>query len=133
MSGEGPPFAVRETLDLAVRALALSTGDMRDRLYVPAVLILGRLSRSDFGQQEDRELFDEVRVELTRLRGAAEEDSIALTVEAMSEQTATRMAGKILDLRDAAIGRAIARLQRDARNGQRPVPEQEDRLPDAWG
>ncbi|MHB8235620.1 MAG: hypothetical protein ACYDHT_13295 [Solirubrobacteraceae bacterium] len=116
---------IRDTLDAAVRSLAISTDGLNDRLYAAGTILLSALSRTDFAESEDRELFDQIRTALERLTPAGGRDALTTSVQAMSEVMAEQVASEILDLRDTAIGRAIYRRSRtEGRRGQcnRPVP-----------
>jgi hypothetical protein len=98
---------VREALDEAVRALAVSGGTLRERLHAAGTAILGSLSSEDFVEQEERELFDQIRIELTKLGTRPGRDGVWTTVERMSETAAEQAASDIIDLRDTVMGRAI--------------------------
>jgi hypothetical protein len=113
MSAHGHPgaFGIRETLDEAVRRLSVSAGTIQERVRASGMVILDRLSPTDFASTEDRELFDDIQAAFADASSSEGADrSSAVTVQ-MSDATAEGIASDILDLRDTAMGRAI----RDAR------------------
>lgn len=100
-------LGVRDALDAAVRCLAVGADPLPERLRAAGTIVLDRLSPTDFSDAEDRELFDQIRIALTKLTPRARHDALSATVHAMSEVMAEQIASDILDLRDTALGRAI--------------------------
>ena len=88
---------------------------MRERLQAAGVVMLG-LSRADFIHSEDRELLDQIKTPLTKLGAGSSRDPLQRSVEGMSDALLEEVASGILELRDAAMGRAI----RNARITTRP-------------
>jgi hypothetical protein len=98
---------IREVLDAAVRAIAVNTGSLQERLDVGSRIVLGRLAGWDFAEQEERELFEQIEVALGRSRPRPGLGVLATTLSRMSDLAAEQVASDILDLRDMAMGRAI--------------------------
>jgi hypothetical protein len=111
---------IRDALDEAVRCLAISAHSLPDRLHASSTVLLGRLSRGDFSEKEDRELFDRIDASRRRLRAEAEADRLQYAVDRMPEGKCERLASNIVDLRDTVMGRAIRDAGGDAR--RRPHP-----------
>jgi hypothetical protein len=112
-------FDIRETLDEAVRNLAVSPGPIQERLGTSGMIILAGLSPTDFASSEDRELFNQIQEALADTSSPGDVDGRAVT-DQMSEATAEEIASDILDLRDTAMGRAIrnARVTRYRESGR---------------
>jgi hypothetical protein len=71
------------------------------------MVILDRLSPTDFAFSEDRELFDQIQGALADASCASDADGSSAVTDQMSDATAEGIASDILDLRDTAMGRAI--------------------------
>jgi hypothetical protein len=114
--GHASAFGIRETLDEAVRYLAVSPGPIQERVRASGMVILGGLSRTDFACREDRELFSQIQAALAAGRYSVDADSSSAVTDQMPDATAAGIASDILDLRDTAMGRAIknARTTRQA-------------------
>jgi hypothetical protein len=101
-------FDIRETLDEAVRHLAVNAGSIQERVRASGMVILDRLSPTDFASSEDRELLNQI---LTALGDGPRSDTGTDPPNALAGQmpdtTAEEIASNILDLRDTAMGRAI--------------------------
>ena len=96
-------FQLREVMDEAVRRLALSTASMQERLQSAATIVIGALSPSDFDCEEERELF----LRIQQAMGACVIDTRRGEAITRSDRTPEKLAGDILDLRDAIMGRAL--------------------------
>ena len=122
MSAHGHPgaFGIRETLDEAVRRLSVSASPIQERVRASGMLILDRLSPTDFASPEDRELFDQIHAALADTSCAGDADRPGAVTDQMSDATAEEIASDILDLRDTAMGRAIrhARMTRHRESGR---------------
>jgi hypothetical protein len=79
---------------------------MCERLQAAGVVMLG-LSRADFIDSEDRELFDQIKTPLTKLGAGPGRDPLERSVEGMSDALLEEVASGILELRDTLMGRAI--------------------------
>jgi hypothetical protein len=90
----------RDVLDAAVRCLAVSGTALSERLGVAGRIVMTGLSRKDFDEPEDREMFDRINRELSDLSGG---DGL----ESASAESLEGLAGEIVDLRDTLMGRAI--------------------------
>jgi uncharacterized protein (DUF58 family) len=106
MSKPASAFDIRETLDEAVRRLAVNAGPIQDRVRRSGLVILDRLSPTDFACSEDRELFDQILAALAEA-SRSDADRPSGVSHQMSDATAEGIACDILDLRDTAMGRAI--------------------------
>ena len=107
------PLDLREALDGAVRCLAVSSRSIQERLRASAEPLRG-LSSKDFSFSEDASLFERVESGLRTFdERPAENAAQALDAQALTDAVCERLAGEILDLRDAQMGRAIreARLK----------------------
>jgi hypothetical protein len=121
--GQPSEFDVRETLDEAVRHLAVSSSPLQERVRAAGMVILAGLSPTDFGSSEDRELFDQIHAAFADASSSDGSDrSSAVTVQ-MPDETAEGIASDILDLRDTMMGRAIMNARRtthaEVRRGSR--------------
>jgi hypothetical protein len=107
MSGQVGDMRVRDTLDEAVRCLAVSPSPFPERLRAAGSVTLLHLSRADFAHDEDRELFDQIETSLTKLGTHPWHDPFHTSVEGMSDSLLEQVAAEILALRDTIIGRTI--------------------------
>jgi hypothetical protein len=118
MPTQAREFQIREVLDEAVRRLAVSAGSIGERVQTAGNVITDRLSRDDFGSEEDRELFDSIRTAL-QSQAFSEAGGLSGPIVELTDAAAERIASDILDLRDTAMGRAI----RSTRGTERPRPQ----------
>jgi hypothetical protein len=118
--GQATAFDVRETLDEAVRRLAVNPGPIEERVRASGMVILERLSPDDFACREDRELFNRIQKALADASCPDDADGSSAVTGQMSDATAEEIASDILDLRDTTMGRAIrnARMTTRARRGE---------------
>ena len=121
--GQASGFHIRETLDAAVRNLVVSSSPLQERVRAARIIIVDRLSPTDFADSEDRELFDQIAAALAAAPSAGNIAGPSAVADQMSDATAEGIASDILDLRDMAMGRAIrnARMtrQRESERGSR--------------
>ena len=103
------PVHARDVLDDAVRRLAISATPLLDRLTVAGETLRAGLTRRDFIEREDRRLFERIVDELGELQDASETE-----MRRRGDGVLEELAGDIVDLRDAVIGRAIRRASRPA-------------------
>jgi hypothetical protein len=120
MARAASAIEIRDALDEAIRCLAISAHSLPDRLHASSAVLVGRLSRGDFSEKEDRDLFDRIDTSFPRLRAEADGDRLEDAIDAMPEGTRERLASDIVDLRDAVMGRAIRDAGGDPR--RRPHP-----------
>jgi hypothetical protein len=106
MTSPASAFDIRETLDEAVRQLSVNARPIQERVRASGIIILRRLSPSDFASSEDRELFDHIQAAFADTSSSDDADRPSVT-DQMPDATAEEIASDILDLRDTAIGRAI--------------------------
>lgn len=111
-------FDIRETLDEAVRRLSVNAGSIEERVRSSAVLILARLSPTDFADSEDRVLFNDIQAALADASRTGDAGRPGAVTDDMSDAIAEEIAADILDLRDTMMGRAI----RNARMRSRVEP-----------
>jgi hypothetical protein len=116
MTSPASAFDIRETLDEAVRQLSVNARPIQERVRASGIIILGRLSPSDFASSEDRELFDHIQAAFADTSSSDTDRPNAVTDQS-SDATAEQIAADILDLRDTAMGRAIcnARVETHAK------------------
>ncbi len=105
--GRASAFVIRETLDEAVRRLAVSQALMADRLARAGEALTSGLQTSDFPDKEDRELFNQIQKALADASCPNDADGSSAATDPMSDATAEEIASDILDLRDTTMGRAI--------------------------
>ena len=98
--------AVREGLDAAVRALAIGSGELGERVGEAGAL-LGRLSRDEFAHAPDRQLLDRVRHALMRTDLAENFPDRSGGFE-VTDEALKAIAADMIELRDRALERAVA-------------------------
>jgi hypothetical protein len=98
---------VRDVLDEAVRCLAVGTGSQEQRLVASGKVLLAGLSREDFSEDEDRELFDRVGACLNELHRRRAQGPRVMAVQRVVDLAAESLASDIVDLRDTVMGRAL--------------------------
>jgi hypothetical protein len=76
------------------------------------MVILDRLSPTDFASSEDRELFNQIDEALTDAPCTGDADGPGAVADQMPDATAEGIASDILDLRDTTMGRAIRHARR---------------------
>jgi hypothetical protein len=123
LGGQASAFDIREALDEAVRRLSVNAGPIEERVRASGMVILDRLSPTDFASTEDRELFNQIDEVLVDASFTGDADRPRAVTDRMSDATAEEIASHILDLRDTTMGRAIrgARMttQRESRRASR--------------
>ncbi len=92
---------VRDTLDLAVRALAVGPGLLGDRVRAAGSILSGGLSRTDFLDEEDLAMFDRILLGLLELDLLGKEAGGTAAAEVQRV-----LASDIVDLRRAGRTRA---------------------------
>lgn len=97
------PFHLREVMDEAVRRLAVSAASIQERLQNASAVMMGALLPTDFGPEEDRELFLKIHDALAQSVGEASPSRLGERTDGALEQ----IAADILDLRDTIMGRAL--------------------------
>jgi hypothetical protein len=105
--GHASAFDIRDTLDEAVRRLSVNAGPIQERVRTAGMVMLDRLSPTDFASTEDRELFNQINAAFADTSSPGYADGSGAVTHQMSDATAERIASDILDLRDTAMGRAI--------------------------
>jgi len=98
---------IRETLDEAVRRLSVNASPAQERVRASGMVILDRLSPTDFASGEDRELFNQIQEALADRSSPGNTDGSSAVTDQMCDATAEEIASDILDLRDTTMGRAI--------------------------
>jgi hypothetical protein len=112
LGGRTSAFGIRDTLDEAVRRLSVNAGSIQQRVRASGTVILDRLSPTDFASSEDRELFNDIQAAFADMSSPGDADGPGAVTDQMSDATAEEIASDILDLRDAAMGRAIRNARR---------------------
>jgi hypothetical protein len=87
-----------EKFMVAVDGMATSTKDLQSRLGDAFVGSLIRLQPEDFGDHEDKEAFESIVRELTKIKAEGSEGNVAATVRRMSDEEAVAVARKIVNL-----------------------------------
>jgi hypothetical protein len=105
--GQVSAFDIRETLDEAVRSLAVSPRPLQERVRASSMVIVDRLSPTDFASSEDRELFNQIPASFADACYPVDADRSSAVTDQTPDATAEGIASDILDLRDTAMGRAI--------------------------
>ncbi len=106
---------LRDVLDEAIRCLAVSGAPLRERLRA-AGSVLRRLSRADFVDREDFELFEQIGAALTTVGAAPGDDPLDGPAMETSDALLERVAGDVVDLRDTIMGRAISEASATTRH-----------------
>jgi hypothetical protein len=98
--------SLRRVLDAAVRALAVGSDELGERVRA-AAMVLGGLSRDDFHHPGDRQLVDRVRFTLMRADLAEHFPHRGAGLRA-SDEVLDAVAHDIVELRDRALARAVS-------------------------
>lgn len=102
-----PESLVRDSLDSAIRSLAIGTGTLPERIRAAAGVLLDQLAPNDFTHEEEHKLFCEIRGAIAPIERLPASDGAAATGATPIDAGAERLASQIVDLRDMYIGRAI--------------------------
>ena len=97
--------SLQEALDTAVRALAVSSGELGERVR-DAGTLLGRLARQDFRHSSDRQLLDRIRHALMRADLAENFPDQSSGFE-VTDEALMAIAHDMIELRDLARERAL--------------------------
>ncbi len=97
--------SLQEALDAAVRALAVSAGELGERVREAGTL-LGRLSRNDLPHSSDRQLLDRIRHALMRTDLAENFPDRSGGFE-VTDEALKAIAHDIVELRDRSRKRAL--------------------------
>jgi hypothetical protein len=95
----------------------MKRGPIQDRVRAAGIVIVDRLSPTDFASSEDREFFHQIQTAFADAPSCEADPSSGVAGQ-MTDATAEGIASDILDLRDATMGRAI----RNARTTRRAAP-----------
>jgi hypothetical protein len=102
-----PESLVRDSLDRAIRSLAIGSGTLQERVRAAAGVLLDQLAPGDFTHEEEHNLFCEIRGALAPIERMPASDGAAATAATPTAAVAERLASEIVDLRDMYVGRAI--------------------------
>lgn len=97
--------SLQECLDATVRALAVGSGELSERLQEAAAL-LARLARHDFRESSDRQLLDRIRHALMRSDLAENFPERSGGFE-ITDEALRAIADDIVELRDRSRRRAV--------------------------
>lgn len=82
----------------AVRGLATNTGSLQSRLQSTFEGTLARLREDDFADADQKKLFGEIMESITAIDGSYELGGVRATLNEMSDDAASGLAGKFFDL-----------------------------------
>jgi hypothetical protein len=100
---------LREKLNAAVGYLATSAEPIQHRLQAAWVGALGRLTAEDFADQDERERFERIDVDVTKLNAPGDVGQGPVSTAAMADRRAEQVAREIVELRAVVVGRAPRR------------------------
>jgi hypothetical protein len=98
---------LREKLDAAVDSLATSAEPIQHRLQAAWVSALGRLTPEDFADASDRERFERIHADLTKLNAPGDVGEAPVSTAAIADERAEQVARDIVELRAAVVGRML--------------------------
>jgi len=98
---------LREKLDAAVDSLATSAEPIQHRLQAAWNSALGRLTAEGFADQDERELFERIHADVTKLNAPGDLGHVPVSTAAMADRRAEQVAREIVELRAAVVGRAL--------------------------
>lgn len=100
---------LREKLDAGVGCLATSAEPIQHRLQAAWNGALGRLTPEDFADPDEREQFQRIRADVTKLNAPGDVGRVPVSTAAIADERAEQVAREIVELRDAVVGRALRR------------------------
>ena len=99
--------SLREKLDVAVGCLATSAEPIQHRLLAAWNNSLGRLTPEDFADASERERFERIHADVTKLNAPGDVGRVAVSTAAIADERAEQVAREVVELRGAVVGRAI--------------------------
>jgi hypothetical protein len=100
---------LREKLNAAVGYLATSAEPIQHRLQAAWFDALGRLTAEDFADADERELFERIHADATKLNAPGDVGQVPVSTAAIADERAEQVARDIVELRAAVVGRALRR------------------------
>jgi hypothetical protein len=100
---------LREKLNAAVGCLATSAEPIQHRIQAAWNGALGRLTAKDFTDADERERFERIHANVTKLNAPGDVGQVAVSTAAIADERAEKVARDIVELRAAVVGRALRR------------------------